>query len=1305
MKEIEITRVKSVAERISNIESKISNSKTIQNTDVIKQIEKNSLIPIFSRIDDDMYFEKSGGDITIFEKLKKIRNDVFNTFYTNNIILKMNSLSSENIHNFSDLTILKDNEPIMKKLTMQFINIIFVDINFFNLYDNLLPSIKDDTTRNELLNIRRKFFSLNMGNGDNKISYEEIMKDVNHTIKIKNYLSNTSSDESITQITDIQKRIEKENKNESKPPKIILHILRFLNIFKIVVDNPNIYEEFLTKDSLLVNIIETFIKTTETNIKLFKETLDSIVDTESNKHKTTLIKNLNGYIKSQNEENIITYLKLTNKYPGRDFNRKRFENLSINKDAGLLYFKYNHDIKKYYEKYNDNYTEIGGKSFLGCTKRKEYRRRSFTKKKKYISQGGISGNESVSNTYLFGKFTQVFEPENTNKEISEKIKELYNKAIAGYPVFMIGYGASGAGKTSSLIYFNMGENDDQKDGIIIHLCKRFGAENYNNLTLSIREFYDSYDKTVQCIDGNGECSISDLKFVFNNKNYVLEDSSTIQDKRFHEYRSNRPENKSYIESRGKAPTVYNLEGQSPSNYIKDDITLGELLIYYIDKDRYVKATTNNPNSSRSHSIIYMKLENKQNTKPIYLFVGDFAGVENKFKCDDISTLDKFIQISRNLPDKDTDGNPISPIGYYSSEMGEYTIDPVNKTNETNGGDNDNQLLTTYTDDIIRDIREDKIKTNFDNYFTKDIIQGFEDVFLNVFEKEQDNIQKAYKILNNRSGLITKINELKNSNQSIKDFTTTIDNIDKNIEKTNIEYKNIESWEPIPNESVFNDILLKVFGFNNDNNIEKYYKEMKSYTTRINNPNNKNVDYRNIYNNDMSINGFKNIMFDKSTSLQKISVNGAPFKDRVKEYNVFYTELTNNYNNDIITYIKDKIKKIMLSKSSRFILFYPQKFDNSITITNNNRADIMPLKIIFDINTIKKKILKLYYDKYNKNTPNFLFLGDQSKNSKQNYEYFNNILELETNFIGQVKIANDALILDIKMTTGYDKYKGELDSLSIKYDNLTAYIEKVHKVLTYIQTICNNRVIEGKYINNSLKLIRNTIRNVMIEKNADKIYYSPDYIDSCLNKYCPTGMNCFKIDSNDNTNSIPSPIFKYIYELLQKDKNGEEYNIQQFYKEIIISIFCVFNISMDANNPPPVRYIDINILKTTFEKMTTQDDTKNELSKILNLVKMNIESETDSKNDLGNAIVIINEIIAVLTNDITNKIYYLTQYMKKLIEEIDNYNAATVIGTLDFIDQIAKLNTVDNSCYNFDYENNKQGFESIQTAIKPKQQRI
>ena len=30
---------------------------------------------------------------------------------------------------------------------------------------------------------------------------------------------------------------------------------------------------------------------------------------------------------------------------------------------------------------------------------------------------------------------------------------------------------------------------------------------------------------------------------------------------------------------------------------------------------------------------------------------------------------------------------------------------------------------------------------------------------------------------------------------------------------------------------------------------------------------------------------------------------------------------------------------------------------------------------------------------------------------------------------------------------------------------------------------------------------------------------------------------------------------------------------EFYEEILISVFCVFNISQSANNPPPVLYID------------------------------------------------------------------------------------------------------------------------------------
>ena len=37
-------------------------------------------------------------------------------------------------------------------------------------------------------------------------------------------------------------------------------------------------------------------------------------------------------------------------------------------------------------------------------------------------------------------------------------------------------------------------------------------------------------------------------------------------------------------------------------------------------------------------------------------------------------------------------------------------------------------------------------------------------------------------------------------------------------------------------------------------------------------------------------------------------------------------------------------------------------------------------------------------------------------------------------------------------------------------------------------------------------------------------------------------------------------------------------------------------------------------------------------------------------------------------------------LKKLIETIDIYNAASTIGTLEFLDQLSKFNSVNNLCY-------------------------
>ena len=50
---------------------------------------------------------------------------------------------------------------------------------------------------------------------------------------------------------------------------------------------------------------------------------------------------------------------------------------------------------------------------------------------------------------------------------------------------MIGYGASGAGKTSTLIYFNKAKTD----GILIELCKIMGSKGYTSLNVKTCELY------------------------------------------------------------------------------------------------------------------------------------------------------------------------------------------------------------------------------------------------------------------------------------------------------------------------------------------------------------------------------------------------------------------------------------------------------------------------------------------------------------------------------------------------------------------------------------------------------------------------------------------------------------------------------------------------------------------------------------------------------------------------------------------------------------------------------------------------
>ena len=99
---------------------------------------------------------------------------------------------------------------------------------------------------------------------------------------------------------------------------------------------------------------------------------------------------------------------------------------------------------------------------------------------------------------LYGPFTRIFTPQESNKEVANKCYEILEKFRENKPVFVLGYGASGAGKTSTLIAFKKGKTEDEKNGVLLQLLKSKDFEIYNEINVSIHELYSTAD------DGRGE---------------------------------------------------------------------------------------------------------------------------------------------------------------------------------------------------------------------------------------------------------------------------------------------------------------------------------------------------------------------------------------------------------------------------------------------------------------------------------------------------------------------------------------------------------------------------------------------------------------------------------------------------------------------------------------------------------------------------------------------------------------------------------------------------------------------------------
>lgn len=225
-------------------------------------------------------------------------------------------------------------------------------------------------------------------------------------------------------------------------------------------------------------------------------------------------------------------------------------------------------------------------------------------------------------------------------------------------------------------------------------------------------------------------------------------------------------------------------------------------------------------------------------------------------------------------------------------------------------------------------------------------------------------------------------------------------------------------------------------------------------------------------------------------------------------------------------------------------------------------------------------------------------------------------------------------------------------------------------IRYGKKICDERLIEGNYINSSLDTMRNTIKYILTQKHisSQALFSSPSFVDQCLKSYCPTGVNCFDTQPDITYKPDDDLLFKQIKaDLITVTTPAKQ---ADFYKDIVLCIFGVFNISRLADNPPKVPYIDINNLKRLFnsQNKSIQIVVSTELTKIQGLLTQI-------------PLISLEHISKDITKYLNTKEANDTKKMNltKIIKEIDLHNASSSIGTLETLNTIAMLGDVDTLC--------------------------
>ena len=980
--------------------------------------------------------------------------------------------------------------------------------------------------------------------------------------------------------------------------------------------------------------------------------------------------------------------------------------------------------------------------------------------------------------YLLGNFTDIFTLKDTNADVVNKMSNIVSQTLISDPppIFIVGYGASGAGKTSNLIYFRNG--DDSQDGILPLLCKKIIDEHIDNefekIVLNVKE-YSVYE--VDGVDGTQQNSFDSNQYEFhmNTKDQIVI-TNTRDVKIHHSYNFDFKLDEL---DKDKLINDYSITRKEDGSFeFIEDTELGKVIVFLVDVDRIVKATTNNDQSSRSHVLVFVEIYFKD--KIVKLIVGDFAGIENKFLCDSENTINKMGELVNTKKKKETDEN--KKKYYIGQSIYNKNIDNYDTIR---GGVKSNPLINKeYTGDegnVFPD--DDDTLINLENTINNNIAIPILNQFFELYIKPY-SIDRNVSNRNKPYAEYMKFTE-KDFNKTIKEKIETInEDIESKIKSFKQTLSTGNQFDDKPYKEKIKSLKEEIEKLKPTSKaeletlIEKQMKELQNKITYVNRINSlfhtaasshfkENYDKKafNTFSGGIqelalmqylkADNTFKRVQNDFTNrdlepKFEHYINPDDQFKKNVQKQNEDYMNLM-RFNTKIdvdtvpkvVTKIKntdtglgldpklinsiDKLDKSQLKIGDNIEIKlneeYTIKFDifikkgcivlyalKQISVKNNDIIDkinqynetidnINSLNNITKVNaeideTLKKKKLELSNNEIELENAEQKF-NESKKNNESTANNLENTLieyilnsDINTKFYTTISGKN----FDYIMSNNYFILYYCVKKLDEQYIALfKAYIIKQY----FLYKACTNRLAEGEWINKELRELRKAIEIVVKSKNFNVFY---NYNDSCFNNnnYIPDNLSkSANIDAAKNNTFINSILEHY-------KRIDDTIDFNYILSRMIICIYCVFNYGYKETFEPPTPYLnidDLNKIKVKDIVVTNIVTILEKIQKSLSLLKITQFSNSIiilNDKSIKTALrvikyntslneMVLNDFLTDICSTIKTKTYtsndhpFLFNIIVCIRNHINVLNATSAMGSLEFIDQVAKLNTVNYLC--------------------------